>query len=500
MADPVGDRGTGPSPSIGRLASRGAAWMFGLNMTNRVLGLVRTAIIARLLAPDDLGLFGIAMVAQTVVEVFTMLGLNSALARHPDDVEPYLDTAWVIAFVRGLAGGAVLALAAPLVALFFHEPGATPLMRVLALYWVFGGFINPAIVMLRRDLKFGRLYVYTVVGSIADIAVSLAIAALYRTPMALVLGMATRTAALMLVSYLLVSYRPRPRFDRARARELMSYGKWVTGSTILRFVYGQGDDIVVGRLLGTASLGLYQIGYKYSNLPTTEITRVLQMVALPVYAKVQNDAALLRKAFLEALQSISLVSIAFAGYIWVITPDFVHLVLGPKWIGVIPVMRLLAVWGAAESVGEIPLALFDAVGKPQLGTRRLLVKTLMLAALIYPLLHWWGLEGVCVAVIVSAVPAVAWTLWDGARISGASARQVAGSLIPPMSAAGLAMAGTVLVGMGLPTGSVWSLLALTGMCLVIYVACGLIARAFGYTAPGQLGRRIKSSLARQHQA
>jgi O-antigen/teichoic acid export membrane protein len=489
--EPRSDRG------IGRLASRGAAWMFGLNISNRILGLVRTAIVARLLAPDDLGLFGIAMLTQSVIEVFTMLGLNSALARHPDDVEPYLDSAWIIAFVRGVGGGAILVLAAPLVAAFFHEPAATPLIRVLALYWVFGGFINPAIVMLRRRLEFGRLYLYTIVGSVADIAVSIIIAVVYRTPMALILGLAARTAALMIVSYVLVPYRPHLRFDRHRARELMSYGKWVTGTTILRFLYGQGDDIVVGRLLGTASLGLYQIGYKYSNLPTTEITRVLQMVALPVYAKVQNDAARLRKAFVEALESTSLGSIAFAGYIWVITPDFVELVLGPKWTGVIPVMRLLAIWGAVESVSEIPLALFDAVGRPQLGTRRLLVKTILLAALIYPMLHWWDLKGVCLAVMASAVPALVWSLVDGAHISGATVRQVVGSLLPPALAAGAAMAGAVLLGMVLPTGSVWSLIALTFLCLAIYVLSALVARACGYTAVGQLGRRLKSSFARQ---
>jgi O-antigen/teichoic acid export membrane protein len=301
----------------------------------------------------------------------------------------------------------------------------------------------------------------------------------------------------LVLGYAAVPYLPKPRYNRARARELMSYGKWITGSSILRFLYGQGDDIVVGRLLGAASLGIYQIGYRYSNLPTTEVTRVLQDVALPAYAKVQSNADRLRRAFLEALGTTSLVSIAFAGYIWVITPDFVQLVLGTRWLGVIPVMRLLAIWGAAESVSEIPIALFEAIGKPQLGTRRILVKTLLLAALIYPFLHWWQLKGVCVAVLVSSIPALVWSLVDGARLTRASVVQVLGALLVPSLAAGLAMAGTVAMGFVLAAGSVYSLVAVSGMCIAIYILVAVIAKAFGYTAVSQLGRRMRSSFGRQ---
>lgn len=470
--------------------------MFGLNISNRILGLVRTAIIARLLAPDDFGLFGIALLTHSVIEVFSMFGLTSALVRHPKDIAPYLDTAWIISFLRGLVVGVFMVLVAPLVAAFFKEPAATDLIRILALTSVFTGFYNPAVVNLRRHLEFGRVFVLSIIPSFVDIAVSLVIAFLYRTPLALVVGLVARAGATLVLQYVMMPYLPRLRFDKARARELLSYGKWITGTTILRFLYGQGDDIVVGRLLGTASLGLYQIGYKYSNLPTTEITRVLQVVALPAYAKLQSDAARLRKAFTESLGSTALVSIAFAGYIWVITPDFVQLVLGARWLEVIPVMRLLAIWGAIESVSEIPIALFEAVGRPKLGTRRMLVKTLVLAALIYPMLVWWGLRGVCIAVLVSAVPALVWSLVDGARVAKASLRQVVTVLIVPVVAAGLAMVAALGLGLVLPTGSIWSLVACSALCFGIYAVVVPTATKCGYTVFAELTRRLKSTVAR----
>ena len=486
----------GPSEAVGRLVSRGAAWMFGLNMGNRLLGLVRTAIIARLLAPNDLGLFGIALLAQSVIETVSMFGLTSALVRHPDDVDPYLDTAWIISFIRGLAVAVVLVVAAPLFARFFHQPGATNLIRIVATTSALVGFINPASIKLRRQLRFGMIFVTSLIPGLVDIGLSITIAVMYRTPLSLILGMVAKMFVTVVMSYWAVPYLPHLRYDRARAKELMSYGKWITGSTILRFLYGNGDDIVVGRLLGAASLGVYQIGYRYSNLPTTEITRVLQMVALPAYAKVQGNAARLRRAYVEALATTSLVSIAFAGYIYVITPDFVKLVLGPKWVGVIPVMRLLAVWGAAESVSEIPISLFEAVGKPQIETRRLLLKAVLLGALIYPFLHWWGLNGVCIAVLVSSLPALGWTLVNAARLAGATARDVFGALGVPTIGAGVAMAAAVGLGRVLSTGSVVSLVVVSLLCVGIYALIAVLAHVRGYTAVAQLGGRRKSSFAR----
>jgi lipopolysaccharide exporter len=473
--------------------------MLGLNISNRVMGLVRTAIIARILVPDDLGVFGIALLAQSVIEIFSMFGLTSALVRRPGDVDPYLDSAWIISFLRGFVVAGIMVAVAPLVAAFFREPAATDLIRILAITSVFAGFGNPAMVRLRRRLQFGRVFLVSIVPSVVDVTVSLVIAVLYRSPVALILGIVAKAATSLLVGYVAVPYRPRLHFDWRHARELMSYGKWITGSTILRFLYGQGDDIVVGRLLGPASLGIYQIGYRYSNLPTTEITNVLQMVALPAYALVQGDAKKLRRAFSEALGSTALASIALAGYIWIIAPDFVKLVLGPKWMDVTTVMRVLAIWGALESLGEIPIALFEAVGRPQLATRRLLVKAVLLAALIYPLLRWWGLQGVCVAVLASTVPALAWSLTDGARIVGVKAGEIASSLGVPFVAAGLAMGAAVGLGYALPTGSIWSLLALTALCGAVYVAVALVARVAGYTALTQLGRRLRSSFATQKQ-
>jgi len=482
--------------SLGTRASRGATWMFGLNMSNRVMGLVRTAIIAHLLMPHDFGLFGVAMLFQSLLETFSQVGIVSALVRRPGSIRGYVDTAWVICWARGLGVAAVMVLGAPLAADFFHQPDAVPLIRVLALTAVLGGFANVAIVELRRRLQFRPIYLLETVASVVDVVVSIAFVLAYRSAMALVLGLVARYVVWSAMTYLVAPYRPRARFRLSQARELLGYGKWITGSTVLRFAYGQGDDILVGRVLGASSLGLYQIAYKYSNLPTTEITRVVQQVALPAYASVQADRARLSRGFLQAMTLISILSLPFAGFIWVIAADFVHVVLGSQWAAAIPLLQILAVWGAVESISEIPISLFEATGRPQLGTRLLLIKTLVLAAVIYPCALAWGVNGVAAAVLASSLPGLVVSLGSASSVSGARVRSILETLLVPGCAAVIAAVAGVLLSMVVDEGNVTSLVARTGLVAVVYLLVAVVARALGYRGLSLARQRLREAIAR----
>lgn len=490
------DSGGRPAGSLGQRATRGAAWMFGLNVSYRSVGLVRTAILAHLLSPGQWGVFGIAVLFQSLLETITQLGMNAALTRMPGDPSPYYDTGWLLAALRGTVLAVAMVLAAPLVAGFFDHPEATPLIRVLAITNLIGGLNNPASVTLRRELRFRALYIINMLQTAADVGVSITAVYLYRTPMGLVLGFVARQVLGVGLNYAVVPWRPRFRFMATRAKELLSYGKWIMGSAILQFVYGQGDDIIVGRLLGAGDLGVYQMAYKYSNLPTTEVARVVHMVAMPAYAALQHDRVRLRGAFEQVLDATALVAIGLAAFIWAIAADFVPLVLGERWLAVVPVMAVLAVWGAVEAISELPIALFEAVGRPSIATGRLLVKVLFLAVAVWPMLSAWGLIGVAYAVLLSSLPALAWSLYSAARVVGLGARRLVVSLGVPLAGSCLAGMAAVVASAPAATGSLASLALATGAFLVTALALMLLAARIGYRVPHRFVRQLRRAVAR----
>ena len=122
-----------PSTDLRARVIRGGFWVFGLRITNQFFGLARIIVLARLLAPADFGLFGIALLAMSALETFSQTGFSAALIQKKKDTGPYLDTAWTVQVIRGGVLALIAFLIAPYVAAFFDAPAARPILQVIAL-------------------------------------------------------------------------------------------------------------------------------------------------------------------------------------------------------------------------------------------------------------------------------------------------------------------------------------------------------------------------------
>jgi len=195
-------------------------------------------------------------------------------------------------------------------------------------------------------------------------------------------------------------YRPRLRLEGAKAKELYSFGQWVLGSSILIFLLTQGDDALVGKVLGVAALGFYQMAYLISNLPATEITHAISQVSFPAYSKLQDDLPKLREAYLKTLQLTAFVSIPLAGGIFILGPEFIRIFLGAKWTPMVPAMRALCIFGVTRSINATLGPLFQGMGEPQAMTKASGIQLMIMATIIYPLTTNWGILGTSVAVVI----------------------------------------------------------------------------------------------------
>ncbi|MBW2000976.1 MAG: oligosaccharide flippase family protein, partial [Deltaproteobacteria bacterium] len=148
---------------------RGGIWVFALRFTNRGLGFVRTIILARLLAPSDFGLLGIAMLAIAALETFSQTGFQAALIQKKENVESYLDTAWTVSAVRGIMLFFILFFCAPIVAQFFKSPQATLVIKVIAISTLISGFRNIGILFFQKELEFNKQFIYELSATLVDI-------------------------------------------------------------------------------------------------------------------------------------------------------------------------------------------------------------------------------------------------------------------------------------------------------------------------------------------
>ncbi len=378
-------------------------WIFGLRIISRGLGFIRTVILARLLAPEDFGLLGIAMLAIATLETFSQSGFQSALIQKKENVESYLNTAWTVSAIRGTLLFLILFFSAPLIAVFFNSPQAALIIKVIAVSTLLSGFRNIGVLFFQKELEFNKQFVYEFSATLVDLTVAITLAYMLRNVWALVWGGLAGHFMKLIMSYFLHPYRPRIRFDKEKFKDLFGFGKWVLGSSILGFLITQGDDIFVGKMLGVSALGLYQLAYLLSNLPATEISHVISQVTFPAYSKLQDDLPNLKKAYLKVLQLSAFISIPLAGTIFVLASEFTKIFLGEKWMPMVPAMKVLALWGLIRSLGATTGPVFQAVEKPDVLTKLQFIVVILLLILIFPLTIQWGILGTSLAVVVSAL-------------------------------------------------------------------------------------------------
>jgi len=392
-----------PGDRLSQRVIHAGFWAFALRITDRLFGLARTIVLARVLSPNDFGLFGIALLGLSALNTFSQTGFQKALIQKKGDIKPYLDTAWTVQVIRGFVLAGILFGIAPYVASFFEEPMAAPLLRVLGLSAVFQGLTNIGVVYFQKELEFHKRFIYMFSGTLADLGVAIPAALIVRNAWALVFGLLAGNFVRMAVSYLIHPYRPRVWLDGPKVKELYTFGKWILGSSILVFLLNQGDDIFVGKLLGATMLGFYQMAYRLSNLPATEITHVISQVTFPAYSKLQDEFKTLRRAFLNTIQVIANISFPLAAGVASLSPSFTIIFLGQKWMPMVPAMQILAVWGLIRSLDAATSSLWQAIGRPYMPTYFQLAKLLLLAAIIYPLTDRWGILGTASAVAFESI-------------------------------------------------------------------------------------------------
>jgi len=433
-----------PGESLSQRVVHAGFWVFALRIVDRLFGLARTIVLARLLAPTDFGLFGIALLGMSALETFSQTGFNAALIQKKEDTKPYLDTVWTVQAIRGILLALILFAIAPYVAAFFEAPAAKPILQVIALSVLLQGFTNIGVIYFQKELEFHKQFAYVFSGTLINVGVAISAAFLLRSVWALVFGLLAGNLVRMVVSYFVHPYRPRPRLEGQKIKELFTFGKWVLMSTILHFLLTQGDDAFVGKILGTTALGLYQVAYRISNLAATEISAVIQQVTLPAYSKLQDRAVQLQEAYIQVQKVLAYISAPITGGIVVLAPDFVRLFLGEQWLSMVPALQVLAIWGFIRSINGNVGPLVMSVGKPKLATWLSVGRLVLVAILIYPLTMRWSILGTGAAICVPGILLAPVYQYIALRIIRCSSWRLVKQIVLPMFATAV-MAATVEV-------------------------------------------------------
>ena len=369
--------------------------------------LCRILVLAALLSPRDFGLYGMAMLAMLALNSLSTTGFESALIHKKEEITPYLEVAWTVRIVRGLALAVLLFGIAPGAAAFFDEPAAMPLMRVLSFSFVLQGLTNTGVVDFQKKLEFHKEFAFRLSGILVDLVVAVVSAYLLRNAWAFVLGAVAADLTRLLVSYWIHPFRPHLRFDVKRFKELFDYGMWMLFVDITVFVSHHGASIVIGKIIGAEALGYFQTANRISSTMITRLGTTVNRVAFPAYAELQSSVDHLRGAYKKIAGFSATLLIPAAVGIICIGDDFTRIFLGPKWMPMVPALLVLSMASLLISMAWTGRPVFMGRGHPRVVLHMHLAMAGTVLLCIYPLSARWGINGAAVAMVVSSMSALA---------------------------------------------------------------------------------------------
>jgi PST family polysaccharide transporter len=392
---------TGPSAGVpdnlGAQIASSARWVTASTLIAAAATWLTTVALSRVLERREFGLAALAILAVAVFQLFQDSGLHAALIQRRDGIRAAADTAALYAPLTGLALAGLCVAASPLAARFFHQAGVAPLVRGLAAVFVLRSFAIVPGALIQRELLFARQAAISIGSSLLYLGSAFGLALAGAGAWSVVGAQLAVSAWAAGAAWTVTPYRPDPRrASLVELRRLLRYGRHIVAGNAVGFVNSNTDPVAVGRLFGPVSLGAYTIGFQTGSQAVTVVTGIANVLVFPAYAKLQDDLARFRRAYLRSLRFICTISPPVAFGLAAVSDVLVPAVYGSRWSAAIPVLAIISFYGLFLSVSATTGEVFKAAGRPELFFQMGLVQIVLLFALIAALFPF-GIVGFAAA-------------------------------------------------------------------------------------------------------
>lgn len=444
-----------------------------------VVNLVLTVVLARLLSPDDIGIFSMSAVLMAVAHVFRDFGVTSYIKREKELTTESLRNALGVLLVTSWSMAGAMYISAPYWAEFFREARVVPVVQVLALGFVFIPFGAIPLAIITREMAVGKWARITAVTSVVFFASSVGLALAGFGPMT----MAWANLVNIIVTGLMARWamaRPLPWLPAfGQLKSIVHFGLGNLLTSLLKAADNALPDVLLGRWMSPAAVGLFSRANSTVNMVSTALLPTVNYFALPYMAKVHHANGPVAGEYLRASSLINSLILPALAAIAVLAHDIVSFLYGTAWLGAVPAIPWLCLAFAVSSLFTLSAPALLGVGKPYaaIGPNALIVVAKVACAV-------WLMDGTlktfALAMAIGQLMSVPYQLWVHQRYLSLPWTSWAKGTLPLVAHA--ALVGVVCLGIreALPAGiSPWAAIAGTGLG----AAVAFLAGCFVFSLP-----------------
>lgn len=381
----------------------GSFWMLIERFGYLSIQFLSNLALARMLLPDDFGTIGIMMVFITLSNVFIDSGFSASLIQKKTITEKDKSTVFITNMVLATTVYGILFLVSPLIADYFHNEALSLLLRVLGVILLIDAFCAIQNTILTRDMNFKLLTEIKLLSIVLAAIVAIVLAYRGFGIWALIVQYVLYSFIRSIATWIVSKWYPRLCFSKESFKCLFGFGSKLLLSTFLAELYVNFQQILIGRFYKPADLGFYSQARQFQQIPTGTISQVINSVAFPAYAKLQNNREALRVLFRQNVRIVAYFNTAVMMLLASIAHPLIIFLYSSKWAESIGYFQFLCIgFGVFLAVHQCSLSVLKAVGRSDYVLKLEFVKKILGVIFIMVGLKVWGIWGILYALALNS--------------------------------------------------------------------------------------------------
>lgn len=381
---------------------RGAIIVFITKYSGILLGLVVNSVLARLLSPAEFGIVGIVTVFITFFNILSDIGLGSAIIQKQDFTNKDFSDIFKVSVLISVVLAIAFALLSYAIAAFYGDKIYIPISQLLAVQVFFSALSIVPKNMLIKTQAFKTIGLIDV-GS-AFLTGSLAIILAYQNfSFYSIVWRSIAYSVLVFGLYFANSgLKIQPGISFSGIRGVAKYSSYQFAFNCVNYFSRNLDNILVGKFIGNAGLGLYNQAYQLMMYPVSNLTHVITPVIHPILAKYQHNKTVIFQEYIKIVRILAILGLPISVFIYFSSPEIIHIFLGEQWTEVVPILRILSISIWIQMIMSSSGSIYQAAGRTDLlFTAGLLCGAIMVGSILFGVLYFKSLEQTAILLVIA---------------------------------------------------------------------------------------------------
>lgn len=388
--------------SLVKKAAHGVGWKILGQGVQQAIRFVIIIVLTKLLNPGDFGIFAMVLVFTEFILPLREWGFQAALIQKENIDQEYQSTAFLAICCVAVILYLLSLIFAPLVGWFFNSSLVAQIIPIIAVIFLLSPFGSIQWAVLSRRLDFKTIVLINTAATFGYGIAACAFAFKGFGVWSLVWATIFREFLSSLMLWFSRGWRPLLKFSLGKFRELWSFSISCMGSGILDYGVNYFDNLVVGKFLGAAPLGFYNLAFNTISQPQTRIVSQVASVIFPIYSMIKNDPKRIRDAYLKTVKMVAVITVPFVSILFMVAHDFVLVFYGPKWLPAVLPIRIMCFYGLIRALTSIASPVFLSKGRPDIKLKLSIFSLcVFILCLFFGIRH--GIVGVSMAVLIFAL-------------------------------------------------------------------------------------------------